>query len=63
VRAWPVAEASAIIAAAGAERILPEPRRPVPEASFSLLAGEARTARQMRGQWRSGSQVRYTGEP
>jgi hypothetical protein len=49
VRAWPVAEASAIAAAAGAERILPKPRRPVPEASFSLLAWEARTARQMRG--------------
>ena len=49
VRAWPVAEANAIIAAAGAERILSKPRRPVSETSFSLLAREARIARQMRG--------------
>jgi hypothetical protein len=49
VRAWPVAEANAIIAAAGAERILSKPRRPVSEANFSLLAWEARTAQQMRG--------------
>ena len=49
VRAWPVAEANAIIAAAGAERILSKPRRPVSEANFSLLAREARTAQQMWG--------------
>lgn len=49
VRAWPVAKANAIIAAAGAECILSKPRRPVPEANFSLLAWEDRTARQMRG--------------
>jgi hypothetical protein len=49
VRAWPVTEANAIVAAAGAERILSTPRRPVSEANFSLLAWEARTARQMRG--------------
>jgi hypothetical protein len=44
VRAWPVAEANAIIAAAGAERILSKPRPPVSETNFSLLAREARTA-------------------
>jgi hypothetical protein len=49
VRAWPVAEANAIIAAAGAERILSKPRRPVSETNFSLLAWEARTAQQMWG--------------
>ncbi len=49
VRAWPVAEANAIIAAARGERILSNPRRPVSEANFSLLAWEARTAQQMRG--------------
>jgi hypothetical protein len=48
VRAWRVAEANAIIAAARGERILPKPRRPYRETSFSLLAREARTARQMR---------------
>ena len=47
VRAWPVAEANAIIAAAGAERILSKPRRPISETNFSLFAWEARTARQM----------------
>jgi hypothetical protein len=57
VRAWPVAEANAIIAAAGAERILSKPRPPVSETSFSLLAGEARTAQQM---WGDGeAEVRY----
>jgi hypothetical protein len=55
VRAWPVAEANAIIAAARGERILPEPRRPVPEASFCLLAWEGRTARQMRGDGEAGA--------
>jgi hypothetical protein len=49
VRAWPVAEASAIIAAARGERILSEPRRPISETSFSMLAWEGRTAQQMRG--------------
>jgi hypothetical protein len=39
VRAWPVAEANAIIAAARGERILPRPRRPVSEASFSWCTG------------------------
>jgi hypothetical protein len=48
VRAWPVAEANAIIAAARGERVLPEPRWPVSGTSFSLLAWEARTARQVR---------------
>ena len=38
-----------VIAAARGERILSKPRRPVSEASFSLLAREARTAQQMRG--------------
>ena len=47
VRAWRVAEANAIIAAARGERILSKPRRPVPETNFSLLAWEARTAQQM----------------
>jgi hypothetical protein len=36
-----------IIAAARGERILSKPRRPISEASFSLLAREARTARQV----------------
>jgi hypothetical protein len=49
VRAWPVAEANAIIAAARGERILSKPRRPISETNFSLLAWEARTAQQMRG--------------
>jgi hypothetical protein len=48
VRARRVAQANAIIAAARGGRILPEPRRPVPETNFSLLPWEARTARQMR---------------
>jgi hypothetical protein len=38
VRAWPVAEANAIIVAARGERILPKPRRPKSETNFSLLA-------------------------
>jgi hypothetical protein len=42
VRAWPVAEANAIIAAARGERILSKPRRPYRNC-FSLLAWEART--------------------
>lgn len=49
VRAWPVAEANAIIAAARGERILSKPRRPISETNFSLLAWEARTAQQMWG--------------
>jgi hypothetical protein len=49
VRAWPVAEANAIIAAARGERILSKPRRPVSEPSFSMLAWEGRTAQQMWG--------------
>jgi len=48
VRAWPVAEANAIVAARG-ERILSKPRRPISETSFSLLAWEGRTAQQMWG--------------
>jgi hypothetical protein len=47
VRAWPVAEANAIIVAARGERILSKPRRPKSETSFSLLAWEGRTAQQM----------------
>ena len=38
VRAWPVAEANAIIVAAYGERILSKPRRPISETSFSMLA-------------------------
>jgi hypothetical protein len=49
VRAWPVAEANAIIVAARGERILSKPRRPIAETSFSLLAWEGRTAQQMWG--------------
>jgi hypothetical protein len=49
VRAWPVAEANAIIAAARSERILSKPRRPIWETNFSLLAWEDRTAQQMWG--------------
>jgi hypothetical protein len=37
MRAWPVAEANAIIAAARGERILSKSRRPVSETNFSLL--------------------------
>jgi hypothetical protein len=48
-RAWPVAEASAIIVAARGERFLSKPPRPISEASFSMLAWEGRTAQQMRG--------------
>jgi hypothetical protein len=47
VRAWAVAEADAIIAAARGERILSKRRRPISETNFSLLAREARTAQQM----------------
>jgi hypothetical protein len=49
VRAWPVAEANAIIAAARSEGILPKPRRPISETNFSLIAWEARTAQAMWG--------------
>ncbi len=49
VRAWAVAEANAIIAAARGERILSKPRRPISKTNFSLLAWEARTAQQMWG--------------
>jgi hypothetical protein len=49
VRAWPVAEANAIIAAASGERMLPKPRRPISETNLSLLAWEARTAQPMWG--------------
>ena len=49
VRAWPAAEAEAIVAAARRERILSKPRRPISETNFSLRAWEARTAQQMRG--------------
>ena len=40
VRAWPVAEANAIIAAARGERILSKPRRPISETNFSLSPGK-----------------------
>jgi hypothetical protein len=49
VRAWPAAEANAIITAARRERIPSKPRRPISETNFSLRAWEARTAQQMRG--------------
>jgi hypothetical protein len=49
LRAWPVAEARAIVVAARGERILSKPRRPISETNFSLLAWEARTAQQMWG--------------
>jgi hypothetical protein len=49
VRAWPAAEAEAIVAAARRERFLSKPRRPIPETNFSLRAWKARTAQQMRG--------------
>jgi hypothetical protein len=47
VRAWAVAAANAIVAAAGGERILSKPRRPISETNLSLLAWEARTAQQL----------------
>jgi len=47
VRAWPVAEANAIIVAARGERILSKPCRLISETNFSLLAWEGRTAQQM----------------
>lgn len=49
VRAWPVAEANAIIAAARGERIPVETAPAISETNFSLLAWEARTAQQMWG--------------
>jgi hypothetical protein len=49
VRAWPVAEANVVIAAARGERVLSKPRRPISEINFSLLAWEGRTARQAWG--------------
>ncbi len=47
VRAWRVAEANTIIAAARGERILPKPRQLVSETNFSVIAWAARTAQQM----------------
>jgi hypothetical protein len=47
VRAWPVAEANAIIAAARGERIPVETASAISETNFSLLAWEARAAQQM----------------
>ena len=37
VRAWPAAEAAAIVAAARREHILSKPRRPIGESNFSIL--------------------------
>jgi hypothetical protein len=48
VRAWPAAEAEAIVAAARRERILSKPRRQISETNFSLRAWGARTTQQMR---------------
>lgn len=48
VRAWPVAEANAIIAAARGERILSKPRRPYRK-QFLPATREARTAQQIWG--------------
>ena len=48
VRAWPAAEAAAIVAAARRERILSKPRRPIGESNFSILCWDARTQQQMR---------------
>jgi hypothetical protein len=47
VRAWPAAEAAAIVAAARRERILSKPRRPIGESNFSILCWNARTQQQM----------------
>jgi len=49
VRAWPVAEANAIIAAARGERILSKPRRPYRKPTSPCSPGKARTAQQMWG--------------
>ena len=48
VRAWPAAEAAAIVTAARREHILSKPRRPISETNFSVRAWEARTAQQLR---------------
>lgn len=48
VRAWPAAEAAAIVTAARRERILSKPRRPISETNFSLRCWDARTQQQMR---------------
>ena len=63
VRAWPVAEANAIIAAARSERILSKPRRPMSETNFSLLAWEDRTAQQRRGDREAEAKYNARGEP
>ena len=62
VRAWPVAEANAIIAAAGAERILskPRPARIGNQLLPARLGSPHRPADV--GRWGSGSQVGYSGE-
>ena len=62
VRAWPVAEANAIIAAARGERILSKPRRPISETNFSLLAWEDRTAQQMWGDGEAEAKYNIRGE-
>jgi hypothetical protein len=40
VRAWPAAEAEAIVAAARRERILSKPRRPISETNFPCALGK-----------------------
>jgi hypothetical protein len=52
VRAWPVTEANATIAAVRGGRIPSKPRRPISEINFSLLAWETRTAQQV---WADGA--------
>jgi hypothetical protein len=61
VRAWPVAEANAIIAAARGERILSKPRRPYRKPTSPCSPGKPALPSRC-GRWRSGSQVRYQGE-
>ena len=48
VRAWPAAEAAAIVAAARRVHILSKPGRPIGESNFSILCWDARTQQQMR---------------
>jgi hypothetical protein len=61
VRAWPVAEANAIIAAARSERILSKRVGHIGNQLLPARLGSPHCPADV-GRWRSGSQVRYQGE-
>ena len=61
VRAWPVAEANAIIAAARGERILSKPRRPYRKPTSPCSPGKPALPSRC-GAMEKRSQVRYQGE-